>query len=331
MSRTWPDPAELSQWFGDYDTPEQKRAIRAAYYESITCVDQAVGRVLDHLEERGQLDNALIVFTSDHGEMLQDKGYYSKELPYEGAVRVPLIVKFPNDMQRGEVRHDFVDTLDILPTCLDVAGIDYPSGQGRSAFSLPGRSLAHDCTRDIQISSTFEKPVHRWVMARTRRYKYVYKYNGACEELYDLESDPQELHPIVNEGVRNRLRDAVIAWETQWGPDWAVRNGRLSEHPAVPHHPAHSGKFHLWANAQVQQFDRRAPDVRGDRLTLEMKHAVSDAAYSGVTCDTVFDSDEWLTHLSKSVSRYATQEHAARLGELCGLNRMTKTRGSDAG
>lgn len=100
-SRMPMDGNEPNPWFGDWDSREQKEAIRKAYYTAVSMVDMAVGKILDALREKGLLDNTLIIFTSDHGEMLQDKGYYSKELAYEGSVRVPLLLRYPKRLAGG--------------------------------------------------------------------------------------------------------------------------------------------------------------------------------------------------------------------------------------
>ena len=90
----------------------------------------AVGKILDTLREKGLLDNTLIIFTSDHGEMLQDKGYYSKELAYEGSVRVPLLLRYPKRLAGGRKIGGFV-------------AVSYTHLSGNTAFwrELPEGSL----------------------------------------------------------------------------------------------------------------------------------------------------------------------------------------------
>ncbi len=315
VSRAWPTPAEPGQWFGDHDSPEAKRRIREAYYASITLADRAIGRVLDALEARGELDNTLIIFTSDHGEMLQDKGYYSKEVPYEGSVRVPLIVKLPAGatppahLAPGGSCPAFADTLDLLPTCLEVCGLSYPAG---GKWRLPGRSLTDPALaeRQIQISSFADSPARRWVMARSRQHKYIYNYNGGAEELYDLETDPGETRNLFAAGTppaeAAELRAAVLAWEKSWGPEWAVRDGRLAVQPRQAQAPWDCGKFHKWANTQFQAFDRRPPTVRGERFLEEIRHALDNQRHSGVKLAEVFNDSEWRAHFAECWRKYGT-------------------------
>ena len=236
ISRTYPDPAEPSEWFGDFDSPELKRKTREAYYSAITLVDKNVGRILDYLRATDMLDNTLVIFTSDHGEMLYDKGYFSKELPYERSVRVPLIVRYPERFGRGEVRTEFVDHYDCLPTCLDVCGLEYPS----DAYELPGESLCSaGATRDrSHMASACGIGVRRWVMCRNRRYKYVYFYNQGHEELYDMSEDPGRC-TISWRAVTSRGRCAVILG----GEHFAMRRsgGRRNRSGWRPRGPAGDG------------------------------------------------------------------------------------------
>ena len=89
---------------------------------TISMVDHAIGRILDFLETAGQLDNTLLVFSSDHGEMLQDHGHYQKMLPFESSAHIPFVVRYPRAFAPGSRSEALVDLLDIMPTALDVAG-----------------------------------------------------------------------------------------------------------------------------------------------------------------------------------------------------------------
>jgi len=118
------------------------RAVQAYYYALVSHIDAWVGRLIDTLEETGQRDNTVIVFTSDHGEMLGDHGLIYKGCRfYEGAVRVPLIWNGPGLREQNLVANGLVELLDVAPTLLDLAGIDIPDYmQGQSlAPVLDGR------------------------------------------------------------------------------------------------------------------------------------------------------------------------------------------------
>ena len=115
----------------------------AAYYAMVELIDHNVGRLLDHLEESGQRENTLFIFTSDHGEMLGDHGLISKGCRfYEGLVRVPLIMALPGRFRDARRCEALVELIDIAPTLLDLAGVPHPPRmQGRSLLPI----LAGEC------------------------------------------------------------------------------------------------------------------------------------------------------------------------------------------
>lgn len=301
QSRRGQQPEE-EKWFGDSDSPEVKRQIRAAYFASISLVDQAVGRILDELEASGKLDDTLIIYTADHGEMLQDKGYYSKELPYESSVRIPMLVKFPKDdtataeFQPGGCCSASVDLFDLMPTCLETAGITYPAGK----YQLPGSSFRHSAKRSraIQISAWNDDKSLRWVMARSRNHKYIYHYNGGIEELYNLEADPGETRNLWTEDaadaarIAGPLRQAVLEWEKEWGPEWCVKDGGMTSAPASPPGISYCSKFPVWSSRQFQFFDNRSPEVRGKRFIEELKHALPDYDFTQLPPDYIHEFEQ---------------------------------------
>ncbi len=220
---------------GDLPNHQYIRRMRELYYAAISYVDENIGRVLDALEEIGELDNTLIIFTSDHGEMLGDYGAYQKWLPYDSCSRIPFIVRYPKQIQAGTVREDFVDLNDILPTVLDVAGEEYSY-----EFDLPGSSIFKEAKdRSLQFVE-YSRGKKRWISVRDVRYKYNYYYGGGIEELFDLDEDPHETRNLLaNSGedieailegianVRNRLRSKLIQYENKYGLEGYVKDEEL--------------------------------------------------------------------------------------------------------
>jgi len=215
--------AALSKGYADFPEGEEKaycRRMREAYYSSITFVDKAVGRVIDALEETGQLDNTLIIFTSDHGEMLGDHGAFQKMLPYDSSSRIPFIVRYPKHFEAGSVCDDLVGLNDILPTILDSVGAEYPG-----PYELPGGSLLRD-----DVDRTYHYMEHnsgpaRWVSLRNQRFKYTYYYRGGYEELFDMVSDSGEgVNLLASDSIdpdtratHSRLRSKLCELEEKWG------------------------------------------------------------------------------------------------------------------
>ncbi|MFW5894012.1 MAG: sulfatase [Verrucomicrobiota bacterium] len=177
-------------------TNRQHRLMRAAYWAQIDLIDEQIGRVLDVLEELGEAENTIVVFMSDHGEMLGDHGIYFKgPYFYEGAVRVPLIVSWPGHLEDGRRIAQPVELMEVAPTLLDAAGLSRGTGmQAGSLWSLLTGSDGKRSRDDVycEYYDACEGAGEWATMIRTDQHKLV-RYHGAGEgELYDLTADPYE-------------------------------------------------------------------------------------------------------------------------------------------
>ena len=161
--------------------------MRRHYYANITTVDEKVGEVIDALGSRGYLDDSLVIFCSDHGELLGDHGLAYKWLMYDPITHVPLIMWRPGDDGPSRDVTDLVSLVDLGPTVLEAAGVQVPSYmEGRSLRAyLDGESIAPRefvfCEDNYQI------------MMRNTEHKLVYYIGQELGELYDLSDDPGEL------------------------------------------------------------------------------------------------------------------------------------------
>lgn len=193
--------------------------LQAAYYAMIELIDDNVGRMLQALEDTGQRENTLVIFTSDHGEMLGDHGLVLKGCRfYEGLVRVPLILSWPGHIQSGVVSEALVELLDLAPTLLEYAGLDIPETmQGRSLVSLlQGEADLHhhrDFVRTEYYGALNPNAPDRddfvgiyATMIRTRRYKQVSYHGLALGELFDLEQDPHEFENLWDDPAHAEVR-----------------------------------------------------------------------------------------------------------------------------
>lgn len=188
-------PAELLRRYDGVEFPEpvepgtprqDDQALRRAYAAMCEGIDEWIGRLIAAVDGRGELDRTLIVFASDHGEMLGDHGRWYKEVPYEGTVHVPLIIAGP-DAPSGEQRHDLVELIDISATVLTAAGLDIPSDWDARPL------LNADQRREVQLSGLRE-----WRMICDGRHKLVMQ-NGKPTDLFDLQHDPAERHNVLTE------------------------------------------------------------------------------------------------------------------------------------
>jgi len=187
--------------FDEYDVSraDVMRA-RHAYYAMVSYVDDRIGEIMAALDTMDLLDDTIIVFTSDHGDMLGEKGLWYKWMLLEGAVRVPLIIAAPG--QRPGVVQAPVSLLDLMPTLLELGGAKRAGLNAATPFE--GRSLApalHDASSlatdtPVFAEMTADGAYHPCLMVREGAWKYIH-----CEDdpamLFNLEDDPDELHNLA--------------------------------------------------------------------------------------------------------------------------------------
>lgn len=180
------------------------RLVRASYWAMCDLIDDYVGRMLDVLDETGQRDKTLVIFTSDHGELLGDHSIYLKgPFFYDCSVRVPLIVHWPGRVLAQESQA-LVELLDLPQTLLDAAGLPHhPGMMGKSLWPLlTGQATAHRDSVYCEYynacnghNGDFEQPAMA-TMLRTRDHKLVVAHGEGEGELYDLAADPDELRNL---------------------------------------------------------------------------------------------------------------------------------------
>lgn len=185
-------------------TAQQALNVRRCYAASVEVVDQWVGRLLDILERRGLKDNTVVIFCADHGEMLGDHGLLEKKVMYEASVRVPLVISAPWMTSRTD-SDALAQLMDLAPTCLDLAGASWDEREMDARSLLPllrGENGKEAQPHEVQISELLNS-----LMIYDGRYKWIRNWNDT-DELYDLRSDPQELHNIFDERpeIIQRLR-----------------------------------------------------------------------------------------------------------------------------
>ena len=187
-------------------SPRQRREVVAAYYAMCELIDDQVGRLMQALEDTGQRENTLVIFQSDHGEMLGDHGIFLKgPHMYDCAVRVPLIISWPTRFGRGLVSDALVELVDLAPMLLDAAGLETPERmQGRSLLGIcDGSANPHEHKDAVYAEYYNAMPFHNWhrprpyvTMVRTRTHKLAVTHGLGTGELYDLEADPGEVHNL---------------------------------------------------------------------------------------------------------------------------------------
>jgi arylsulfatase A-like enzyme len=222
--------ARRDAWHGDLGAAMVQSA-RRGYYGSVSFVDEQIGRILETLDARGQLRNTLIVYLSDHGDMLGDHHMWRKSYAYQGSARVPMIVHWPDALQPGRTIANPVEVRDILPTLLDAAGVAVPQQMdGASLLRLARKPDAEwrkwiDLEHDVCYS-----PDNHWNALTDGKWKYIFHAMTGEEQLFHLETDPDELKNIAGVPETAIWRDRMIAHFAVRGEQW-VTNGRLAVRP----------------------------------------------------------------------------------------------------
>lgn len=213
------DTYRLPKWSDD----QFKDYIRR-YWGYCSYIDSQIGRVFEALRQTGQWDNTIVIFTSDHGDMLAAHGMIHKlgTCGYEELYRVPTIVHIPGVTRAGSRRSQLASNIDLLPTILEASGIPLPSKlDGKSLIpvlkdpSAPGReAIFSDCSDTTLVT-------------RDERYKFVLNWRRRdLDELYDLQADPGEMRNLAADpAYKAQLeaqRDRVLAWTRDAGHPFAA-------------------------------------------------------------------------------------------------------------
>ena len=209
-------------WQGMELSNDLWRKVKAYYYALVTHVDDQVGRILRYLEEIGQLDNTLIIFTSDHGEHLGDHGLIQKGPPgLDSCAHIPLLVAYPGVISEGQRFGQLVEAVDIAPTILDFCGVHAPPFfQGRTFRPL---LVGHDYQPRQSAYIEFKDPFRSsWKTVRTHDYMYsIFSTDGQSESqgevLFDLANDPHQQRNVVDdpayaESLNTLRRELLRRW-----------------------------------------------------------------------------------------------------------------------
>lgn len=212
-------------------------ASRRAYYAAISFVDEQLGRVLEALENRGELENTLILYTADHGDMMGDQHMWRKCRPYEGSARIPMILRWPESIhmkaKRGQVRSELVELRDVLPTFLDAAGIPKPQVMDGASMLDIMKDKSWRKMLDLEHAQIYEKD-NAWVALTDGRYKYIYFTLTGQQQLFDLQNDPDEMTDLASDELFEENKSFVKTWRKRMikhleirGDEW-VKDGDLT-------------------------------------------------------------------------------------------------------
>lgn len=224
-------------WHGDMG-PEQVRRSRQGYYGSISFIDEQIGRILDTLDDRGWLDETLIVFTADHGDMTGDHNLWRKSYAYESSARIPMLMRWPKGLvsaKRGQVSPAPVELRDVLPTFMELAGVPGAEQLDGKSMLAPARGETTGWREFIDLEHDIcYSPDNHWSALTDGRWKYIFHAKSGEEQLFNLEKDPKELKDLASEAASQDSlklwRERLVAHLSERGGAF-VKDGRLALRP----------------------------------------------------------------------------------------------------
>lgn len=235
----WADPERTAREGHVYDSRfgsadgELRRQGMAGYYAAITHMDHQIGRILKTLEQEGVLEDTVILFLSDHGEMLFDHGLFRKVLPYQGSVHIPLIFRVGKNLGGGTGVADQVAELrDIAPTLLELAGLPVPPEMDGVSL-LPALEGGHAPLREFLHGEHSGGEISNHYIV-TGRDKYIWFSQTGREQYFDLVADPREERDLIGEAatrprvdlLRGQLVEALQGREEGYVSDGALVVGQ---------------------------------------------------------------------------------------------------------
>jgi arylsulfatase A-like enzyme len=210
-------------------TEEQRHRQRAYYLANVTMIDEKIGKILTSLENKGYLENSIIIFTSDHGDCLTDHGHSQKWTMYDTITRMPMIVWAPGRIAAGKQIDGLCQQMDIGPTILEWAGVEIPE-------TMEAKSLLPALEGDDWQPRNFVYAEHSkdgilqetdfMTMVRSKDWKLVHFMDEPWGQLFDLENDPDEVNNLWDDAASQEKKQELLAELREWRmrSDYHTRN-----------------------------------------------------------------------------------------------------------
>lgn len=280
------------------------------YLRCIAGVDRSVGQLLDWLAAHPEIErNTIVVYSSDQGFFLGDHGYYDKRWMYEESLRMPLLVRWPGHVTEGSVCKALVQNVDFAPTFLEAAGASFSRPvHGRSLLPLLSGTTPADWREEVyyhyyESKATHRVPAHFGV--RTERYKLIryYEPDEDAWELFDLDTDPHELHSLADDSrfadVRRDLEHRLEAARARLADDTGVLAAELPITAGVTRSVRDGSDYRIRANTTHGYAMRATEAVDATRFTVRLEPmatgpqrngylVLDDAAGTRIRCGLAF-------------------------------------------
>ncbi len=200
----------------------------AGYYSHVTALDRCFGRLMGVLDDTGIANDTIVVFTSDHGDMLGSQGLQRKQKPWDESIMVPFLLRYPRRVPAGRRTGTLINAPDVMPTLLSLAGLPVPGtveGADLSPAAI-GADLDQPTSAFISNPTPFIEPIPEWRGLRTRRHTYVRTLQGPWL-LYDNLEDPYQMTNLVGDparkGLRRDLDEELDDWLARLDDDFQPR------------------------------------------------------------------------------------------------------------
>ena len=245
---------------GDLSGGRDPRRTLAQYYAQISALDAQVGRILKHLDQAGLARDTLVVFTSDHGDMLWSQGRMMKQQPWEESIHVPLVFRWPGHVPEGRTADGLIGLVDLMPTLLAMVGVPAPSAiQGADLSRLvtgAGAGQSEIYIYDlVAVDQSHAQGIPEWRGVRTARHTYARTRAGAWL-LYDNARDPYQLDNLAGRPEAAELQAVLAASVDRW------MRATADPFPSGPDLIVQLGLTALW-NARERALHPRAPRLLG--------------------------------------------------------------------
>ena len=205
-------------WRGIIDSDDGVRKNMQGYYAATHGLDVCMGRIMKTLEEAGMADDTILVFASDHGDMLGSHRMSHKQEPFEESISIPFIVRYPQRVPKGKKTDALLSPVDIMPTLLSLAGAPIPSSVEGISLADAALGKRSDQQHALLIMKMLPggnpwiiNAATEWRGVRTKTHTYARLADGGPWILYDNKNDPQQMKNLVNGPAHKKLQDEMEA------------------------------------------------------------------------------------------------------------------------
>ncbi|MBC7319284.1 sulfatase [bacterium] len=187
----------------------------ANYYAAITALDEQLGRILEFLNDNDLTNETIVIFTSDHGDMLWSQGMMKKEQPFEESINIPFVIRWPKHIPSGEKNNILISIVDIAPSILGLLGIKIPEeieGTDLSRVILGLEDKGPDSVflqEIVPVDEGYAQGIREWRGVRTSRYTYACWQTGEGWLLYDNETDPYQMENLIDNPKYRSVREEM--------------------------------------------------------------------------------------------------------------------------